>query len=167
MKSMKKSSLIAIGALTLVLGLPSTSQAASAMAATIKAADALPAPAPAITAAPTVDDLVAQKTKIELDLQALYAKLNAVSLRTSDTLDRLTQKGIPTASAQNELLVANSALSAAKQNIDQFPDPVNPKVTIMVLKDSVVKAETNLNNARTHILSSLAALKIAISASAD
>lgn len=106
--------------------------------------------------------LAERKVAAETILRDIAEKLTTFTTRTQVALDRLTAKGIDTAGAQVELTTTATALALAKTNLDLFTAlKVKEGDDTTPIKDALKTIETNLTDARTHLIAALVALKAA------
>jgi uncharacterized membrane protein len=130
---------------------------------------------PSVNAAPVAqlkaEPLSVRKLAIETQLRDIYARLSSVYTRTTVAVERLGENDIDIKKTQEQLLIANTALTNAKLAIDAFAaiqvndeekDKVKVAATTASLKDAVMKSEAALKDARVALIQSLSNLKAAI-----
>ena len=116
--------------------------------------------------ADTTIPLTVRKQNVEKGLLELMTRLAGFSDRTEVALDRLSTKGVDTTKAASELTATNNDLREAKENFTILTtmtiadDAESQKV--FQLKELVKKIETNLRDARTHLINALTELKSAV-----
>ncbi len=162
-----KKPFIYIGILVLALAIPSgvlraEKNAVYADIETKPASVTATAETPVTPAAPLT--LAERKLAAETTLRDIASKLTLFTTRTQVALDRLASKGIDTSAAQVELTATSNSLSLATTNLDLFAGFMIVEGTdTTLLKDSLKIIEINLADARTHLIASLVALKVAVS----
>jgi hypothetical protein len=129
---------------------------------------------PAVPAeTPVVESLSVRKSKAETDLRAIQAQFSLFTTRTQVTIDRLNVKNITTTKAQAELTTSTALLTEAKTNLDllaaiTIADDSSEKTTeqtTLEIKNTLKKIETNLKDARSHLVESLTLLKASVAQS--
>lgn len=145
-------------------------------AGSLRAAEQVTKPAPVVetkTASATDSGVVLgvsadaplpeRKAAAEEVLRDIAEKLSLFATRTQVALDRLTVKGVDTTQAQVELATTTTALSLAKTNLDLFATlNVKEGDDTTPIKDALKTIETNLTDARTHLIAALVALKASV-----
>jgi hypothetical protein len=121
-----------------------------------------------------VEPLSVRKQSIETQLRDISTRLTTIYSRTNIAVARLTEKDVDIKKAQAQLAIANTALISAKLNLDTFAaipvndeekDKVKVSTTTAALKESVLKSETSLKEARDALIATLVSLKAAINIS--
>lgn len=159
-----KKTFISIGIIVLALGL--SFEAVSAAETATVTESSTPIENGSVLGVAADATIAERKAAAEVQLRDIAEKLSLFATRTQLALDRLTSKGIDTAPAQVELTATMTTLGLAKTNLDLFT-----KLTVVEgadttpLKDALKGIETNLTDARTHLIDALTALKTAVSVS--
>jgi hypothetical protein len=131
--------------------------------------------AKAVVSTPVIDDtlipLATRRDTVVLQLRDINARLAVFGTRTQVALDRLADKGIATGKAQSELTLSTNGLAAAKLSLDALsaiviPDTDQDKTSVDI-KASVIAIQTQLKDARTHLITALTSVKASLALSAE
>ncbi len=132
------------------------------------------------TPKPKIEPLAVRRQKIEKDLRATVAKLQAVIDRTQAVIDLLNKNDKDTTEATKLLLNAQTSLTDATTSLDIFAGVIIPEVKIDLksaktmavvaeekpapasLKDPLKKAEDALKDSKASLVSSITAIKEAL-----
>ena len=120
---------------------------------------------------PDPTTITARKKAAETSLTSLYTQFSLFVSRTKLAIDRLTAKGVDTKAAGLELGAASASLLEAKTNLDLLAvmpatDTMTEKETLPI-KTNLNTIETNLADARAHLIESLTVLKTSIGTTLD
>ena len=119
----------------------------------------------------TLIPLGTRRDTVVLQLRDINARLAVFGTRTQVALDRLADKGIATGNAQSELTLSTNGLAAAKLSLDALSTIVIPETdqdkTSAEIKASVIAIQTQLKDARTHLINALASVKSSLALTID
>ena len=151
-------------ALAVVFCTSALAHAETTKAATVEAATQEQSTTPAPEKPIAELTLSQRKAFAEKNLTTIYTQFALFVTRTQLTTDRLSQKGIDTTKAKEELTLATTALKKKKKGLDTLAaiKVTDDQKDTTELKKVLESIETGLKETRAHLIESLVALKTAV-----